>query len=721
MTFARTAIRTPTCDYRADYWSREFAHLNRRRCTWIAVALMLNVGLYATGWGETNTEVVVGYFTWLLSVVAFDVIRRFLRTRSTVVVWSTAAFFVDIAMITVQMYNSGGGWWLGAGFYGVIVAIAALGLPRRQGTAVFIAALLAWTSLFGVLHLTSTQPEPWFGLPPVIGNTSLLATQYLLGLLMLSALWVLLRMQNARTRRAQESNRRMVQAAPYAIFSMGRDARVREANPAALMLTSYSLEAIVGHGVLRYVAPEYRELAKESFSRTLLGEVVHFEHGFMCGDGVERWFSVSYSPISTNAGEQAVLVIARDLTAERSAALETERMQRELTESRRMQLVGRLVSGVAHELNNPLAAVMSFTEQLITEEDNDDTRAALTIVHAQANRAREIVRDLLQVVRDRGERAHTPTDLRDVIAACMDGLRPMAERCQVRFEATLDCPAPRALVDAIGVSQIMDNLLSNAVLASPPGSTVSVVFECGADGWDIAVTDRGDGVSAEVQTHLFEPFFTTRAPGEGTGLGLAVSQGIAEQHGGTLHFEQPPAEFGTGARFVLRLPATLSLDASLDSIQAAEGTDLFPTLPISSESPEFVEMPQSRRLLLIDDEAAIRLALQRFLTRRGWDVDLCGSGAEARDLIMAQSAEKSYDAVVCDLKMPGMTGIDLYHFLAENRPDYINRLILATGDVASQEVAEFLDTVKCPVLEKPFALAQLAEWLETIAPATPVE
>ncbi len=127
-------------------------------------------------------------------------------------------------------------------------------------------------------------------------------------------------------------------------------------------------------------------------------------------------------------------------------------------------------------------------------------------------------------------------------------------------------------------------------------------------------------------------------------------------------------------------------------------------------------MPHSRRVLLIDDEAAIRIALQRFLTRRGWDVDVCASGTEGRDRIMVEAVEKGYDAVVCDLKMPGMTGIDLYRFLANERPEYINRLILATGDVASQEVAIFLDSVRCPVLEKPFALAQLADLLETIAP-----
>lgn len=716
MSQDRIAAPKPRRDFRTSYWSREFAHLNRRRCTWILAALLLNLAIHLTGWGQTSVDVATGYIGWLATVVAFEVLRRFIDGRVAVIWWSTAAFGVDVFFVALVMYLSGGGWWIGAPFFGVIVAIAALGLPSLQGRLVFVACLLAWTALFAAQLFSDSVPEPWFGLPSVRDNVQLLATQYALGLFALSALWVLMRTQNRRIRRAQQSNRRMVESAPYAIFTMGRDGSIREANPAALRLTAFALEEVLGRSILPRVTSELQVVALDAFSRTLEGEVVHFEHGFRCGDDVERWFSVTYSPIDTNVGERAVLAIARDLTAERQAELANARMQRELAESRRMELVGRLVSGVAHELNNPLAAVMSFTEQLLAESRDDDSRQALQVVHSQAGRARAIVRDLLQVVRDRGERARSATDLAALVQGCVHALQPPADEASVSLRVEVVNSEPRAVVDAVGVAQVIDNLVRNAILASPAGGVVCVSLDHEDSGWRVTVADQGEGVAESVRAHLFEPFFTTRAPGEGTGLGLAVSQGIAEQHGGTISFENVAPIEGTGARFTLHLPVHLAAAAADDPPAAPEL--VISRLPFLVNPLEHSHMLISRRLLLVDDEAAIRMALERFLTRRGWRVETCGSGLEARDLLMAEGDGAGFDAVVCDLKMPGMTGIELYKYLGEHRPRYISRLILATGDVASQEVATFLDGVHCPVLEKPFGLARLAQLLEEIAPHT---
>ncbi len=711
-----TRSTTPIRDFRANFWSREFAHLNRRRCTWILAALAINFAVYVTGYGETTRTIAIGYVCWLLTVCVFEGIRRLVDQRATVIWWSTVAFLVDLGFVTLQMYNSGGGWWLGAAFYGIIVAIAALGLPRVQGLVVFATSLVAWTLLLVSLYLDATPPAPWFGLSAATGNVSMLVTQYLFGMLSLLALWVLLRTQTQRIRRAQESNRRMVESAPYAIFTMGADARIREANPAALALTAFSMSDVLGRGILRHVPAEQQPLAIDSFSRTLRGETVHFEHAFLCGDGVERWFSVSYSPIETASGERAVLAIARDLTTERKASIENERMQRELAESRRMQLVGRLVSGVAHELNNPLAAVMSFTEQLIAEAHDADTLEALGVVHAQADRARAIVRDLLQVVRDRGERMPIATDLGALLAGCVQSLVPAAEQAGVRLQLNVTARGHRAMVDAVGIAQVADNLLRNALLASPRGGVVQLQLTANDTGWLLTVTDQGHGIPDHVRAHLFEPFFTTRAPGEGTGLGLAVSQGIVEQHAGTITVDNVAPSEGTGACFRVHLPLILAEPDGAES--HAESFELFTphAFPDAMLSPEF--MLTTRRLLLIDDEAAIRMALQRYLTRRGWEVTLCESGLHARELLLTADPTPPFDAVVCDLKMPGMTGIELYRVLESERPAYIKRLILATGDVASQDVATFLDTVQCPVLEKPFALASLSELLDQVAPVT---
>lgn len=718
-------------DFRAQFWSREFEHLNHRRFTWVGAGLALNLVLLASQWSWSSQKVVTGYVVWLLCVAAFEGVRRLLESRNALLIWSTAACVTDAVFVTVLMHLAGGGWWIGVPFYGIVVAIAATALPRRCGFIVFISTLVLWTVLLALPAVGLGSKTPLFGLADVNGNIALLVNAYSLGMLALTAIWFLLRTQMGRTRRTLESYRRMVEASPYATFTMGPDGRVREANPAALHLMVLSAEEIVGRELVQHVTDETQKAESAAFIRAQGGEISGFEAGFVRGDGDQRWFSVVYSPVDSGSGEQSVLAIARDLTTERNATLANAQLQAELAESRRMQLVGRLVSGVAHELNNPLAAVMSFTEQLLAESSDADSQHALSIVHAQAARARAIVRDLLQVVRDRGERARCGTDLAELLHKSADALQHVCADANVSVDVRVHGPRRSALVDASGIAQVLDNVLRNAVLASPSGGTITAELVTDADGWRISIEDEGDGVPDEVRAHLFEPFFTTRAPGEGTGLGLAVSQGIVEQHGGTLtlgaggsngaseHVSRAASADQArkvGARFIISLPASLAdlSDPAGDDHGSAAETSIFTASPIDTNEQESLRMSNSPLLLLIEDEAPIRQALQRFLTRRGWTVELCATGLEGRDRLMEPDPASRFDAILCDFKMPGMSGIELYQHIEEHRPHLLDRLIFATGDVASHNIASFLETVNCPVLEKPFPLASLAELLESV-------
>lgn len=697
-------------DFRAQFWSQEFAYLNRRRLALIGTGTLINGVMVAAGASLASTTVLVGNVCWLLAVVVLEGIRRRLMGRDVVLCWSTLACLVDSAFITVQMHNWGGGWWLGVPFFGIVAAIGATTLPRVYGRIVFASTLLGWTVVLALPALGIMPPRMLPGALQTIGNDSLLLTQYVFGLLSIVGIWYMLRAQVRRSRRTLDSYRRMVEASPYATFTLGPDGNVREANPASLSITAWRPEEIVGKSLLPHVPAAMHPLVQEMFERSLRGDIVRFEHSFMCGDGVLRTFSVTYSPVDSSSGARAVLCIARDLTREIETAAANERLQREVTESRRMQLVGRLVSGVAHELNNPLAAVMSFTEQLRDEARDDDTRHVLDVVHAQAGRARTIVRDLLQVVRDRGERDRAPTDLAALLAASIEALRPMSDAAAVRVSLTCTNGGPPAVVDPVGMAQVVDNIVRNALLASPSGGEVMVQLHWDELGWRITIADQGSGVPDHVRAHLFEPFFTTRPVGEGTGLGLAVSQGIVDQHGGRLVLDDPLDDAPSGARFTVWLPAAL---ASAPDDDPGAGNDAIFSIP-SDDTPTRVkvDMTNPPTMLLIDDEAAIRMALQRFLTRRGWVVDTCSTGLEARDRLMAPDAAARYDAIVCDLKMPGMTGIALYQHLEAHQPQLLDRWIFATGDVASEDVAGFLETVSCPVLEKPFSLASLADLLE---------
>jgi CheY-like chemotaxis protein len=213
----------------------------------------------------------------------------------------------------------------------------------------------------------------------------------------------------------------------------------------------------------------------------------------------------------------------------------------------------------------------------------------------------------------------------------------------------------------------------------------------------ITVEDDGPGVPPELLTRIFDPFYTTKPEGEGTGLGLSVSAGIVDDHNGKISALPRPEG---GARFQVELPLHTAEPLPASELAAAPAAG--PPAP-------------SRRgtVLLVDDEPDIRRSISKFLTRTGWSVDLADSGAEGLRLL----EHGAYEAVLCDLRMPGMSGHEFYRQLQELRSPVIDRLIFMTGDVVSPEASRFLQQAARPVLSKPFTLTDLTAVLAKVVPA----
>lgn len=706
--------------YTAEVWAQELRSLNARRVLLVLWALALNALFVVLNVGQPTRVVIGWYLLWLVLIAAVTQWSRVTATAEGQMRLLTGSFVVDTAIITLLMYANGGGWWLGAIFHGIIIAVATLTLPPSASRWILWVALVGWSALILPLAFGWLDPAPWYGLPRVDGAFTLLGRQYGLGVLALVAIHRLVRAQVKRTDAVNASTRRVLDAAPNAIFVLDRDGRVRVANEASQRQLGFPSDALVGRGLIRFVPSTDHARVRAMFTRALGGEIVTFEHAMQRSDGSVRWISVSYAPMVQPTGDTAVIAIARDLTDEREAAAEREALQQEVARTRRLESIGRLVSGVAHELNNPLTAVLSFTEQLLVDAPDGATREALTVVQQQAERARSVVRDLLQVVRDGGQRERVTVALPELLTGSARAFAPAAQAAGVTIDVSIRNAGPLARLDATGIGQVIDNLVSNALLATPRGGTIrmSLEFAVGS-GWRIDVADTGAGLSDAVMPHVFEPFFTTRPVGAGTGLGLSVSRGIVEQHGGTIRVANGAAGSGLGAIFTVQLPETLAATATESSVDAAE------RLAVSS-SPAPLRVPsvpldadRARHVLLIDDEAAIRQALERFLTRRGCTVELCDSASDAVTRLREESAWSRIDAIVSDVKMPGMTGLDFYRVLERDNPSWIDRLMLVTGDVASPEVASALGAVRCPVLEKPFALQALSATLDEIFARTP--
>ncbi|HEX7243551.1 MAG TPA: ATP-binding protein, partial [Longimicrobiaceae bacterium] len=391
---------------------------------------------------------------------------------------------------------------------------------------------------------------------------------------------------------------------------------------------------------------------------------------------------VSASPSYGPGGElTGVVSIAVDLTEQ----MET---QRRLLQSSKLAAIGELVAGVAHELNNPLTVVKTTAHLLEAElegEAAEDARA----IREHADRAARIVRGLLHFARQTPHE-RTATDLNEVVGRVCRFRKAGMAAGGVELELRPAPGLPPTLADASQLEQVVLNLLNNAEQAIASGGgrgRVTVSTGAGEDVVRFEVEDDGPGISEEVQARLFEPFFTTRAVGEGTGLGLAVSHGIVAEHGGTIRVRSEP---GRGSVFTVEIPVVLPEEEAPP--------------PAPAEEP-----PSSTRcVLVVDDEPELRRILRRYLEGRGHAVAEAGSGAEALERLEGAA----FDALVLDLKMPGMTGEELYRALLERRPDLAARVVFATGDVISPARKAFLEGTGRPVFEKPYDLAELARAVE---------
>ncbi len=580
---------------------------------------------------------------------------------------------------------------------------------RTMGTKLTAAVMAAQSGLwilYGATYWISdfglTDQLPWAGLLAE-GNSYI---DLALGAVMAYGMVVILledtrrEAEQARAERlgaVAESEARLkavIETATDGIVAADGDGKIVLANAGAARLFGQRRGEMVSHGLVEFFPEASRgELVRRltEMRRVTPGGQLVFEVAGRGPHGGELPLEVAASSL-VRPGSVLEILVLRDLTDRRRAESDREQLQSRLAQSVRMEALGRLVSGVAHELNNPLAAILTFSEQLLTEQSEAEIAGPIRTIREQARRARAIVRDLLTFVRRREERRE-PAEIGVLVERTVRALEGDLSRQSVSLALTTEPGLPLLHCDPTAIEQVLTNLLDNAARATP-GGTVSLTIRRERDGVAIVVEDSGPGIPPDHLSRIFEPFFTTRGTGEGTGLGLSVSLGIVQQHGGELRAENRVP--GPGARFTAWLP----FGAVVASASAVQASGPVPT----------VAVPRARQglVLLIDDEDAIRASMRRYFERQGWSVDEASDGAVGLAKLLATREPASYDVVICDLKMSGLTGLELHHWVSSSRPDLLGRLVFASGDTASPEAAAFLSSSGCPVLEKPFELRELA-------------
>jgi two-component system NtrC family sensor kinase len=413
-----------------------------------------------------------------------------------------------------------------------------------------------------------------------------------------------------------------------------------------------------------------------------------------------------------------------------------------------LALIGQMASSVAHELSNPLATIVATTQAILnfwprqgrpgapTGGSRDgwaappefsaqgvplrQLREDLEMILAEARRAGDVVHGLLNSAR------HHPPEyciysLADVIRRTVGLCRHHLKLHNISLQSPLfdqhdGYPLwSRMRGDANQLQQVLLNLIINAQQAiSGARGYGTVRITIGPDGPDriaLTVEDDGPGVPTGLRDVIFQPFYTTKPAGQGTGLGLSISAGIVRAHGGEIRVEEHPSG---GAIFRLILPslAAVERNATVRGPTPANAMEPLPGIAPAAPpvTPSAVPQPSLGRILLVDDESGIRRSVSRFLGRYGFQVTDVGSGQAA----IAALGAGHFDAIISDLRMPGLSGEQFYGQVREQFPHMVQHMMFTSGDVTEDGTRRFLNDSGCPALQKPYELAELVQVLRTL-------
>jgi signal transduction histidine kinase/CheY-like chemotaxis protein len=436
------------------------------------------------------------------------------------------------------------------------------------------------------------------------------------------------------------------------------------------------------------------------------------------GDATLGLALVAYSFTRLRVAPEVLRELADELAlvvSERRARAESRQLRAQVLRVERLAALGQLISGVAHELNNPLTSIMGYAQLLLGRQNAGD-RAEAHRLHEEAERARRIVGNLLMFARE-APPERRPVDVNEIVERTV-ALRSYELKLEnILLERELAPRLPRVLADPHQVQQLVLNLLVNAEQAissggradetggRPRGRIRIRTSARGASRVVLEVTDDGPGIPAEMEARIFDPFFTTKPMGQGTGLGLSIARGIVSEHGGEI-FVLRERSGGTRPResadttMVVELPALAS-----EHPRMAEESRQPPAIRRTVQTAQHAATRRRLRVLVVEDEPTVAQLVADVLTDEGHRVETV---LDSRDGL-ARTRQKQFDLVICDLRMPHLDGRGFYEALLREGTAAHTSLIFITGDTLAPRTLAFLEKYGLPYLAKPFLVEELNE------------
>ena len=642
-------------------------------------------------------EMFMLFVAWTGTALLYHMMLRRARTRSTANGIQLFGSCADVSFLTWMFALIGGAWWVGAMVHGFILTFAFSSLPRRLALVVAGYAIAGFFIMIAAQTFRAPGP-PFLGVPSLGGNYQLAAMVALLGGISLIGLAIVQSGFVQIMRRAQERYRGLLETVPDVIVSTNLRGIVTAANAAAYRMADARAADLVGQPLRHLLAGEEAAIGLEHFRAAREGATRQFVIQVDGPDGSPRWLECTCKGVLDEGKIVGVLFVGRDVTRAKEDEAALLRSEEQLIQAQKMEAVGQLAGGLAHDFNNIISVITGYCEFLRKDLGPDDPKTAdVKEIQTAAESAASLTRQLLAFSRKQVLQPKI-VNVNDRVTQLEQMLRRLlGARIEIRTKLDPDLHLVKA--DPGQLDQVVMNLAVNARDAMPDGGVLTLETEnvvlddehsrthAGVrSGPHVAlcIRDTGMGMDAETRAKIFEPFFSTKAPGLGTGLGLSMVYGIVRQSGGHIWVYSEPA---MGTVFKIYFPAT-------------EESSLPPAEPVIAVE----EMHGTETVLVVDDSDALRPVVMRILRYYGYSVLEARSGEEAARI--AEDASVPVHLLLTDIMMPGMSGPALARQLVRWHPTL--RVLFMSGYAENAMVHEGLQQLNAGFIEKPFSPETLA-------------
>jgi PAS domain S-box-containing protein len=489
----------------------------------------------------------------------------------------------------------------------------------------------------------------------------------------------------------QEFVRRLIECFPDVIVVLDAEGRFKFVSDRLKDVLGFSAEEYLGKPVGQRIASEDRSKLSGMFKNAISGRKTQeqIEIRAQHTDGTWKTLRVTGSPLFDENGKIAGMVSSgRDVT-------ESKQLEQQLAQKEKFAAMGEMMAGAAHELNNPLTAILGVSDLLRERAADKATSRQVELILQQARRAAGIVQNLLSFSRP-ATVARSQIHVDEIVKEALQLEKAALDKKNIEVKYSAPATLPAIEGDHKLLSQVFVNILANAqqaIAASRDHGTLLVSLSHVGRNIRVAFTDDGAGIAPENLDKIFDPFFTTKRPGGGSGLGLTISLAVVKEHGGAIEIESTP---GAGATFQVILP--VAVEASAEAVSPASVP-----VPKSAAGLRGPEAIRGHTILIVDDEESIREIVEQSLLSRGMKVGSVGTSEAAISYLETNPCE----VVLCDFNLPGMSGAQLFERLRERQGGSMPRFIFMTGELVNPAAEGQYRGKGAAMLQKPFAISAL--------------